>query len=170
MYRRVYTHAWCAKIFRGDRATGLAHEACDLFGDVPLIDGVARGHDRVRAPLALMRTLDRRQSTEERAEITLDEDLPHPRRASVRQEHRRARRPLPQTFGEPLDRRSEAGIDGKAVAELDRRGEDLGEGEAAVTRERRQPRVGGRGRDRSSDTDWHVVTVRGAIGLEIERR
>src|SRR5207249_2454764 len=98
MHRRVDAHALSAKIFPGDRATGLAHEARDLFGDVPLVDRVARGHDRVRAPLALMRPLDRQESTEERAEFALDEDLSHPRRPPVRQEHRRARRPRPQTM------------------------------------------------------------------------
>src|SRR5438876_11815509 len=128
MHRRVDAHALSAKIFPGDRATGLAHEARDLFGDVPLVDRVARGHDRVRAPLALMRPLDRRESTEERAEFALDEDLSHPRRPPVRQEYRLALRPLPQTVREPLDRRCQARIDRKTVAELDRRREDLGKG------------------------------------------
>src|SRR5438552_18143013 len=80
----VDAHALRAKIFPGHRATGPAHAGRDLFGYVPLVDGVARGQDRVRAPLALVRPLDRRESTEERAEIPLDEDLPHPRRPSVR--------------------------------------------------------------------------------------
>ena len=166
---RLDTRALPAEILLGDRAAGLAHERRDLFGDVPLVHRVARRHDRVRPPDALVGALDRDEPAEERAELALDEDLAHARPTSVWQEHRRARRPLPQAFLEALDRHLQAGVHREAVAELDRGREHLRERETAVPRERGQPRVGSRRCDRAGHTDRHIVAVPRAIGLEVER-
>ena len=168
--RRIDADALRAKVAFGDRAAGLAHESRDLLGDVSLVDRVARRHDRVRPARALVRSLDPREAPEQCPELALSQDLADARRPSIWQEDRRARRPLPQPLLETFDRGREPRIHGKAIAEVDRRGEHLREREPAVPRERGEPRVSGRRRHRSRHTDGHVVAVPRAVRREIERR
>ena len=92
--RRLNAHALSAKIVVRDSAACLAHERRDLVRDVPLVDRVARRHDRLRPAGRGIRGLDAHEPSEESAELALHEDLALTRRAAVRQEHRRARRPL----------------------------------------------------------------------------
>jgi hypothetical protein len=141
----------------------------DLARDVAGVDRVARRHDRGGATARGVRGLDRDEPAEEIAELALHEQLTHLRRPAVREEHRRARRPLPDAVLQHRDRSRETGIHREAVAELDRRGQDVGEREPAVPRERGEPRVACRGRDGARRADRHVVAVLRAVAVEIER-
>jgi hypothetical protein len=170
MRGRFDPHVLRAKVVAADRPSGLVHELRDLIGDVTQIDRVARGHDRGRASSLLVGPLERDEASEERAEIVLRQDLADARRPPVREENLRARRPLPETLGEALDRRGEAGIDREAVAKLDRRSKHFRKREATVACERGQPSIGRSRSDRPRDADRHVVAVGGAIGLQVERR
>ena len=168
--RRFDPDPLLAEVRCGDGPSGLTHERGDLVPDVALVDRVACGHDRGGATAIGVRALGGDEPAEQRSELPLHEDLPDAGRTPVRQEHRRARRPLAETLGEPLDRRREPRVHREAVAELDRRREHLREREPAMAGERGQPGVrGGRG-DRSFDPDGHVVAVARAVGREVQRR
>src|SRR5205814_10000052 len=97
--RRFDPDSLLAEVRFGDGPSGVTHERGDLIRDVALVDRVARGHDRGGATAFGVRALDGDEPAEQASELPLNEDLPDAGRTPVRQEHRRARRPLAEPRG-----------------------------------------------------------------------